>query len=55
MEEGEIVSVVKEILSVNVDDGIEFIFRSIEPIRKMTPIAIFVFILWRNMERSMLP
>lgn len=34
MEEGEIVSVVKEILSVNVDDGIEFIFRSIEPIRE---------------------
>ena len=34
MEEDEIVSVVREILSVDVDDGIEFVFKSIEPIRE---------------------
>lgn len=34
MEEDEIVSVVKEILSTDVNDGIEFVFKSIEPIRE---------------------
>lgn len=34
MEEEEIVSVVKEILSVDVDDGIKFMLKTIEPIRK---------------------
>ena len=33
MEEDEIVDVIKNILSVSVDDGIEFIYESIEPIR----------------------
>ena len=33
MEEEEIVSVVKEILSVDVDDGIKFMLKTIEPIR----------------------
>lgn len=34
MEEEEIVSVVKEILSVDVDDGIKFMLKTIEPIRE---------------------
>lgn len=34
MEEGEIVKAVKEILAVNVDDGIAFEYQSIEPIRE---------------------
>lgn len=34
MEEKEIVSVVKEILSVDVDDGIKFMLKTIEPIRE---------------------
>lgn len=34
MEEDEIVSVIKEILSVDIDDGIDFVFKSIEPIRE---------------------
>ena len=34
MEEEEIVSVVKEILSVDVDDGIKFMLKIIEPIRE---------------------
>lgn len=34
MEEKEIVSVVKEILSVDVDDGIKFMLKIIEPIRE---------------------
>lgn len=34
MEEGEIVKAVKEILAVDVDDGIAFEYQSIEPIRE---------------------
>ena len=34
MEEEEIVSVVKEILSVDVDDGIKFMLKTFEPIRE---------------------
>ena len=34
MEKEEIVSVVKEILSVDVDDGIKFMLKTIEPIRE---------------------
>lgn len=34
MEEEEIVSVIKEILSVDAGDGIDFVFNSIEPIRE---------------------
>lgn len=34
MEEEEIVSVVEEILSVDVDDGIKFMLKTIEPIRE---------------------
>lgn len=34
MEEADIVAVIREILEENVDDGIEFIYRKIEPIRE---------------------
>lgn len=34
MEEPEITSVIKEILSIDVGDGIDFSFRKIEPIRE---------------------
>ena len=34
MEEDEIVRTVKEILNVKVDDGIEFVYQGIEPIRE---------------------
>ncbi len=34
MEEDEIVEIIKNILAVDVDDGIEFEFKSIEPIRE---------------------
>ena len=33
MEEDKIVAILKEILAINVDDGIEFLWQSIEPIR----------------------
>ena len=34
MEEPEIISIIREILSSDVDDGIDFVFRKIEPIRE---------------------
>lgn len=34
MEEPEIISIIQEILSSDVDDGIDFVFRKIEPIRE---------------------
>ena len=34
MEEPEIISIIREILSSDVDDGIDYVFRKIEPIRE---------------------
>ena len=34
MEEPEIISIIREILSSDVDDGMDFVFRKIEPIRE---------------------
>lgn len=34
MEEADIISVIQEVLSIEVDDGIQFVYRSIEPIRE---------------------
>ena len=35
MEEGKITPIIKEIINLNVGDGIHFLFRKIEPIRKI--------------------
>ena len=54
MEEDDIVRIVKEILTVDVDDGILFEYESIEPIGKKMLIITFECICVQNMAKSTL-